>query len=229
MAASVGNLGYKQKAKGNLYFRHAASTSKLMTMTLLATVFFSSTCIGSSVNSAPVLESPKDGSSTTMRNPHLTWEPVCPISATQLTPACSGYIIQIAGDVEFKKLHVADARVPTILTRFVVMDPLPPSTYFWRVGVAGDTTSPTWALPNKLTIVNPNTTITVSCTASFGDIQQAFNEASRASSTLVQFDPCPGVRRLEPGNQTVFVALENCTDVVVDFAGANFVFDSLIR
>jgi hypothetical protein len=77
-----------------------------------------------------------------MQNPHLRWSPACAIAAVSPEPGCEFYVIQISDSPDFAQLAV-NTSVPAILTRLVVLEPLPHGMYYayWRVATSSGTLS----------------------------------------------------------------------------------------
>ena len=173
------------------------------------------------------LELPANGSSTVIPTPHLSWSPVCdPIA---VNAECS-YIIEIATDVTFTEVILRD-NVEAVITRFIPAHVLLPDTYYWRISTKSavghnlTATSAVWSF----SVARPTHIINIPTTASFDDMQHAFQAAqSGHTPTLVQFPPRL-VRTLDPGNATSFLSLSDCSDVVVDFNGAVLTFISFVN
>ena len=203
--------------------------------------------------SALQLRAPANASQTIMVTPQLSWYPWCEQRASE--PACGDYHIEItrvAGDGA--RLVFVEDVVPSILTRFIPSNPLPPGHWWWRVGNDG-----TWSEERLLSIAAPEHTLRVPASANYTTIQNIFATAAAAAgagagaaangddrSIQVVFEP--GLKlRLEPPaaeddddqddqddqqssyrSSDIFLRLENCSNIVVDFAGAHITFTKWI-
>jgi len=197
----------------------------IMMMKFLAAVFLGAAVTAS--RASVTLLNPPPNSVTVMRNPLFTWTEGCSVEA--VSPACS-YNIKItnhAGET------VRTSSLPAIITRYVPLHGLEDGDYHWQVGtIPTNQLSPSiWSEPQGFSVVTPIKIIRVpTATATYSEMQQAFAMATNAAvPSLVQFDPISSPRVLDPQGSQLFLNLTNVTDVVVDFAGAHFIFIEFVQ
>eukprot|EP00054_Salpingoeca_dolichothecata_P015250 m.87441 g.87441 ORF g.87441 m.87441 type:complete len:666 (+) comp21401_c0_seq4:1-1998(+) len=196
-----------------------------MMMMMMLILFILAGVVGSTTVQ---LLQPQNDSSTIVRNPHFVWQPSCPPLAR--SPSCE-YLIQLSTDPNFPVKSTIEARLPAVISRFVPADfPLPPGSYWWRVGVAklpNSAPTPLLFSPARiLHVVPPRRTFHISATASFADMQQTFAQANNLPFSLVQFEP--ETRLLDPQNQTIFINLVNASNVLIDGGNSTLIFSSFL-
>jgi hypothetical protein len=158
---------------------------------------------------APRPESPAERAVVYSPHPHFRWQREADVKIDEV------HRIQIARDEAFAEV-VCDDRLE-VVSRFVPVKALPPSSYWWRVR-RGDGE---WSQAVAFEVRSPEKVFTIRSGSDAETVAQVLLKAAASVPARVDFEP--GEYRLTVRDRTGLATLEGARDLIIDGHGAKLV------
>ena len=186
-----------------------AQTSSRILLTLLLALLTLTPRVTLHASDAPTPESPIDRAVVYSPHPHFRWKREADAKIDE------EHRIQIARDETFNEV-ICDDRVE-VVSRFVPVNSLPPSNYWWRVRRGRGE----WSQRANFEVRAPETLFTIRANTDADELTRVLSQAAMHSPARVNFEP--GEYRIPIHERTGLAILENARDLVIDGHGAKLV------